>query len=514
MQDVKREPPTESSADWSEDERSAALRSYDILDTPRESDFDDLAQVASDICGTPVALVSLVDTDRQFFKAGIGVAVRETPISHSFCAHALAIDDVMVVEDARDDPRFKDNPVVTGEMNVRFYAGAVMQTPAGLPIGTLCVIDTKPRTLDARQLKALRVLARQAMTQMELRRVVAEQREALRKAEAAERESSLLARLVEQSSDFIAMTDTQGRTFFLNDAAREMIGLEGADITTTKISDCFVPEDRQALRDIVLPAVAEHGYWQGELQFRHFGTGKAIPVLYNVFPLHDASDALVGYGTVTKDISRQKIEQTRRADVTREMAHRMKNTLAIVQAIVTQTLRQVSSIQEGRDAISGRLVALARAQDILTIEGSSEARIDEVVEAALAPHRMGEGHFSLSGPLVMVTAAQGLGLSLAIHELATNAAKYGALSIAAGRIAITWSLPGPGPEHFRFEWIESDGPAVAQPTRTGFGSRLVERIVAPYFDGVAKLSYEPAGIRFRLDGVLPTGDGGMQQETG
>ncbi len=513
MSSTERESATTSGPAWSESERSAALHGYDILDTPRESDFDDLVQVASEICGTPVALVSLVDTDRQFFKAEIGFGRRETPILSSFCAHALRVDDVMVVEDAKADPRFENNPLVTGDPNIRFYAGAVMKTPDGLPVGTLCVIDTKPRTLDARQLRTLRVLARQAMTQMELRRIVVEQRAALEKAAAAERETSMFARLVEQSSDFIAMADTEGKVFFLNDAARQMVGLEDVDVTTTAIADYFALHDQTTIHDVVLPTVAEHGYWEGELQFRHFVTGEAIPVLYNVFPLHDASDALVGYGTVTKNVLQQKLERTRRAEVTREMAHRMKNTLAIVQAIVTQTFRQVSTIEAGREAIAGRLIALARAQDILTVEGGSEARVNEVVETALAPHRMGDGRFSISGPAVTVTAAQGLGLSLAIHELATNAMKYGALSTPGGLIAIAWALPGPGPETFRFEWTESGGPTVAQPTRTGFGSRLVERIVAPYFDGVAKLSYEPAGVRFRLDGEVPARVTDAQWET-
>ena len=516
MPDAQRDSDTETGPAWSETERSAALRSYGILDTPREADFDDLAQIAADICGTPIALVSLVDTERQFFKAGIGLddARRETPIEMSFCAHALAIDDVMVVEDATADPRFKDNPFVTGAPHIRFYAGAVMQTPEGLPIGTLCVIDTKPRTLDVRQLKTLRVLARQAMSQIELRRVVVEQHTALKKAEAAERESSFLARLVEQSSDFIGMTELDGRVFFLNDAARGMVGLGRDDVTNTRIVDCLVPEDRGAIDEIVLPAVAAKGSWEGELRLRHFTTGEAIPCLCNVFPLQDASGECVGYGTVNKNNSQQKQEQLRRADITSEMAHRMKNTLAIVQAIVTQTLRQVSSIEEGRDAIAGRLVALSQAQDMLTTEGGSEAHIEEVVAAALAPHRVGEGRFSISGPPVTVTSAQGLGLSLAIHELATNAAKYGALSTASGGISVTWSLPGPGPEAFRFEWTESGGPTVSKPTRTGFGSRLMERIVAAYFDGEAKLSYESAGVRFRLDGEVPTGAAGPQQEPG
>jgi len=157
--------------------RLEALDAYRVLDTPPELAFDEVAQLAADLCGTPIGLVSLLAEDRQFFKASVGVDIRETPLEDSFCAHAILEDDFLLVPDARDDPRFSANRLVTGDMALRFYAGALLKTPAGLPIGTLCVLDHQPRTLSEVQQRALRVLANQVMSQFEMQRAIRERTE-------------------------------------------------------------------------------------------------------------------------------------------------------------------------------------------------------------------------------------------------------------------------------------------------------------------------------------------------
>src|SRR5262245_29063151 len=170
-----------------EPERLAALRRYRILDTPPEECFDDLTKLAAYICGTPIALITLVDAERQWFKARVGVEICETPRNISFCAHAILGREPLIVPDARQDERFAANPMVTGPLSLRFYAGAPMVTQDGHALGTLCVADQKPRELSPEQREALQSLARQATAQLELRRSAAELGLALADGERAER---------------------------------------------------------------------------------------------------------------------------------------------------------------------------------------------------------------------------------------------------------------------------------------------------------------------------------------
>ncbi|MCB2406902.1 GAF domain-containing DNA-binding protein [Hymenobacter lucidus] len=155
----------------SEAERLEALRNYQILDTPPEAVFDDLARLAAYICGTPISLVTLLDTDRQWFKANIGLeGIEGTAREASFCQHAMFDQDVYEIEDAVENPLFRSNPLVVNSPGIRFYAGAPLVTPEGQPLGTLCAIDTVPHRLNEQQRDALRVLAREVVSHLELRR--------------------------------------------------------------------------------------------------------------------------------------------------------------------------------------------------------------------------------------------------------------------------------------------------------------------------------------------------------
>jgi len=157
-----------------ETKRLEALRQYNILDTPAEQAYDDITTLAAFICDVPIALVSLVDRDRQWFKSKVGLEVNETSRDVSFCAHVILDKTLMVVNDAVEDDRFSANPLVTCAPNIRFYAGVPLITPSGEAIGTLCVIDRQPRELSEKQLQTLQALARQVVMQLELKRVSAQ----------------------------------------------------------------------------------------------------------------------------------------------------------------------------------------------------------------------------------------------------------------------------------------------------------------------------------------------------
>jgi GAF domain-containing protein len=176
---VRLEVSMATSSSTMEAARVAALDRYAILDSEPEQAFDDLVIVAAHVCRTPIAMLSLVDDHRQWFKSKVGVQVRETPKESSICAHAIQQKDLFIVGDTREDPRFRDSPLVVGEPRIRFYAGEPLVNEDGFALGTLCVVDREPRVLDEEQKEALKALGRLALRQMELRKNLQLLKEAL-----------------------------------------------------------------------------------------------------------------------------------------------------------------------------------------------------------------------------------------------------------------------------------------------------------------------------------------------
>lgn len=219
--------------------RIQALEDYDVLDTRHESHFDDIAQIASHLCGTSMALISLVDRERQFFKSSVGMPdnMVELPRNTSFCGHALALPDVMEIPDALEDTRFSDNPLVTGEPHIRFYAGVPLRNQDGFALGTLCVLDPKPGTLDDAQRASLISLARLVMRQLEQRR--------------SERFSRHIGRMIEQSDYFVAMVSfDSGGLMYTNNRLRAFSGVSEApeDLKAVTPSRIFPALSPQALQ--------------------------------------------------------------------------------------------------------------------------------------------------------------------------------------------------------------------------------------------------------------------------
>ena len=206
--------------------------------------------------------------------------------------------------------------------------------------------------------------------------------------------------------------------------------------------------------------------------------------------------------SVSRDITELKRAEEQQRLLALEMNHRIKNVLAMVQAIASQTFRSTSDPVEARAAFIDRLGALGSAQDLLTQTTLTGARMADVVAEAFRPHGR-EGQVTMSGPDVDLAPRCALALSLALHELTTNAIKYGALSADGGRVAVSWTLtPGEPDTVFALSWAESGGPPVAPPTRTGFGTGMIQRALSGYVGGATTLAYDPTGVVFTLTTTL------------
>ncbi len=214
-----------------------------------------------------------------------------------------------------------------------------------------------------------------------------------------------------------------------------------------------------------------------------------------VSPIFGPDGAPEAVLSVSRDITALKDAENQLRLLSEEMQHRMKNAFAMVQAIAIQTLSQTHPIETLKKDLLARLNTLKDAQDLLTSKAWERASIIEIAMGTLAPHAA-LSRFAISGPELTLSSRCALGLALGLHELATNANKYGALSHPEGLVALRWSMAD---DMFRLTWEETGGPTVVRPTRTGFGTRLIERALAGYFSGKAALLYAPAGVTFTLE---------------
>lgn len=652
------------------DRRFAAIRDYRLIEAIDDGEQDDLARLAAEICQTPVALVTVMASDQQWFVARVGTDICGTPLNDAICTHALDVDDILVIPDLSIDPRTRGSAIVAGPPHIRFYAGVPLRIADGVPVGTLCVIDVvaRPQGLSATQRDMLLRLARQAVTTLELRRLLAERDQTLQRI--ADAEAALTGneqrwqRLFENINDGFALgeaiRDTDGRVvdwqfvdanhawFALSGVDRDrMLALTGrqldpaapaswaddlhrmlADGTPTGFvhhvpnigrwfrGHCFrIDGDRfgAILRDITLEHATENR------QSALIQLGDALRDCHDVADVARAASALVGqtldvacagFGRIDADVTRIEIgpdwtaaggaslsgrqafdmfgelpveaiaagdavsvddvgkdprtaacanalrsrgigafvivpvrrdgrivsafivhagtprrwtaeeivflrkvadrvevgtaqveSEARQNLLIQELAHRLKNTLSMVQAIASQTLRG-SVDRAPLDAFERRLQALGVAHDVLVERNWVGADMRTTIGQVMGVFGCGE-RIALSGPDVALGARAALALALILHELGTNAVKYGALSIAEGMIRLDWQVED---GVLALRWQECGGPPVREPERRGFGSKLLRLGLAG--TGDSEICYDPSGVQVSMRASLSELTGG------
>jgi PAS domain S-box-containing protein len=327
---MKPHPPKNEAA------RLEALQRYAILDTVPEQEFDDLARLAALICGTPIALVSFVDAERQWFKAKVGLQLSETPRDVSFCAHALLKPDVLVIPDTLADERFRANPLVTGEPHIRFYAGAPLVTHDGHALGTICVTDRVPRDLGQPQREALKALSRLAVAELQLRRGVSDLSHAIRERHRAEKEIDQLFTL---SLDMLCIAGFDGYFKRVNPAWEKVLGIPTAQLLARPYVDFVHPDDRTATFAEGEKLVGGGETVSFENRYRR-GNGSYIWLLWNATP--SSSEKLIF--AVARDVTERKRAERRTA-----AGYAVTRVLAEADSLETATPQILRAICESLD---------------------------------------------------------------------------------------------------------------------------------------------------------------------
>ena len=492
--------------------RLALLAECRILDTPVDSDFDDLTHLAAQICGTPVAFISLIDGARQWFKSSVGLDVTETPRRIAFCPRGiLEPDEILVIPDATKDPRFADNELVTGEMGVRFYAGAPLVVEKGLALGSLCVVDSQPRELAAAQLDALGTLARQVVSRIQLRR----QNFALQQTEEKLRAMSGLQRaILDSAAHAVIATTPEGIITEFNPAAERMLGYSAEEMVGRMTPGVFHDAAEVVARakdfGAELGLAIEPGFEVFVVKARHGlpnehewtylrKDGSRFPVNLSVTALRDVADGITGFLGIAIDITERKRGEAllvssleEKETLLKEVHHRVKNNLQVISSLLqlqSDGLAEPRLHMLFREA-QDRVRAMALVHESLYRSGNLAAvnfgtHVQELAATLLRSYTTGAAPVRLEADTqpVHLDIDVAVPLSLIVNELVTNAFKHSFGNGRGGVLRVVFRECENGGLHLS---IGDDGPGLPAGFRvedsTSLGLKVV-RILAAQLAG-------------------------------
>jgi PAS domain S-box-containing protein len=478
---------------------------YDLAGARDEGALDDLAAFAAELCGVPIALVSLVEEEHQIFLAQVGLEATGTPRSQSFCAHAMHGHQVMQVPDATQDSRFAANPLVTGAPHIRFYAGAPLVSREGVPLGAICVIDDTPRAgLTPFQTRGLEILAAAAMSRLEARRTARDTRETAEENRVALAESEVRFRtLADTMPQMVWSTLPNGYHDYYNARWYEFTGAPAGTTDGAGWNGMFHPDDQERAWNIWRHSLKTGELYQIEYRLRHFD-GTYRWVLGRALPIRDADDNIIRWFGTCTDIHEQKLAMEEREVISQELSHRIKNIFAVIGGLIQFAARAHPALTPLAADLRERIAALGRAHDFVrphspnSRPSAHQDSLRGLLEQLLAPYQSQPGErVSIAGVDIPVDDRAATPLALLFHELATNASKYGALSTEAGRVIIDILADG---GRARITWREENGPAIAPGSQaSGFGSQLIELSAVRQLGGSVARDWREDGLTIAIE---------------
>ena len=305
-------------------------------------------------------------------------------------------------------------------------------------------------------------------------------------------------RIFEQANDLIITATLEQVLTDVNPAAAAAIGIPREEIIGRSMHDFLTPESREQARAKLMEKLTAGGTTNHELEVLS-RSGDRLQWEVNSTLTLDGSGKPVGLHAIARDVTERRRAEERQTLLVNELNHRVKNTLALVQGLALQSFRDGRDAQEARSAFQHRLAALASAHDLLTQESWEGATLHGLADGALAHLSGQERRVEISGPDVTLEPKEAVSLVLALHELSTNASKYGALSAPGGHVSVNWQVEG---QRLQLEWREAGGPPVAKPERRGFGLRMIERALAADLGGSVQMDFEPQGLVCRIQKSL------------
>lgn len=483
--------------------RLAILAYYPVDREDLSAQLDRLAALAARVCGAPIGLVSLVEADRQRFIGRFGTDLAEAPRQHAFCPLAMHASDGMVVPDAREDARFRESPSVAGPPHYRFYASHPLLSIEGAPLGTLCVIDTQPRpSFSDQQRGELRAIADAVMALLERWRI--EHRSQVQAARSKSAIHDLERRfqvLTDAMPQMVWSTLPSGRADYFNRGWCEYTGAPAEASHGDGWMQFLHPDDHAPAEQCWHDAVATGGIYEIEYRLRR-ADGEFRWMLARGLPVRDEAGAVSRWVGTCTDIQEQKVAAEQHELLTRELSHRIKNIFAVIGGLITLSLRRHPELAELGGELQQRVLALGRAHDFVRPHSGfshshhSLGSLHGMLGSLLGAYRDDScERIAIRGEDVPIDDRSATPLALFFHELATNAAKYGALTRNEGRVEI--AIDTSDPALIVLTWTEAGGPPIRPASERGFGASLIEMSITRQLGGTLDYDWREEGLCVR-----------------